>query len=122
MTDAYAEFQSPRNRVKCSVNGCRWPKLDCRRSFNPLEIGSSVLCADRRWLLVLHQDSFNPLEIGSSVLWRGNAYAFETLTFGFNPLEIGSSVLCRQELEAYLDALTFQSPRNRVKCSVRHCF
>ena len=62
------------------------------KSFNPLEIGSSV-----RSVLLFNEDateflSFNPLEIGSSVrricqrerviLWHGC----------FNPLEIGSSV------------------------------
>ncbi len=37
-------FQSPRNRVKCSVLLKSWKWRRRYTSFNPLEIGSSVLC------------------------------------------------------------------------------
>ncbi len=38
-----AQFQSPRNRVKCSVQSGRLTLVQRPKCFNPLEIGSSVL-------------------------------------------------------------------------------
>ena len=63
--------------------------------------------------------SFNPLEIGSSVLIR-QQNAIPTVCESrccFNPLEIGSSVLIASQSRKIPAALKFQSPRNRVKCS-----
>ena len=48
MVDPDGMFQSPRNRVKCS-DACRKSTHRIRRiSFNPLEIGSSVLMRNTR--------------------------------------------------------------------------
>ena len=87
------EFQSPRNRVKCSD------------------------LAERK--TVFYQiDGFNPLEIGSNVLMNEITAAFREADARFNPLEIGSNVLIfyKNRMEKRR-AKKFQSPRNRVKCS-----
>ena len=66
------EFQSPRNRVKCSDPAMSETVIRGFLSFNPLEIGSSVLMNPFWRTKRLLRWCFNPLEIGSSVLMHGD--------------------------------------------------
>ena len=87
----YSQFQSPRNRVKCSDTEQMIDLTKVSRFQSPR---NRVKCSDR--------EEFKSLMLEE---------------MSFNPLEIGSNVLIEEGTEGSEEEAKFQSPRNRVKCS-----
>ena len=111
-------FQSPRNRVLCSVRRFFQDFGFGIRSFNPLEIGSCVPC----WKIFIHlRQHQRVFQSPRNRVLCSVEIRYETCRFQQGEFQSPRNrVLCsvRLNLLVSVERLKFQSPRNRVLCSV----